>query len=232
MSVQKAVRKRFGTSVLDWTGHRLESAQGDINLDFYPVRVTKLPELGGGPIKAEQLLRIIRRTINSRVDPQKARFDPYDAAIDGPVWDSDDAALGAVISIKVYPFGLDLEDGSVVVSSFRPDRWIFSTLWTPSDQGHPVSGNRAFGYFLNEDGSYTFYTQGADRTTGLLDFMAAEAKQVFEAADQVWLSLQDGIVDYVKNNQGEAIKEPRQSTRYPWPEVSAVYWRPVEDWIS
>jgi hypothetical protein len=228
-SVQRAVRTRFGANPLDWTGHRLETGGGDLNLDYYPVRVTTLPELGGGRIGPDQLLNIVRASLNSIVSPASARFDPYDAAIDGPVW-SGTSPLGAVISIQIYAFGANVDDGSVVCSSFRPDRWVFSTLWTPNDFGHPVSGNRAFGYVQNEDGSYTYYTRGADRPTTIMD--SAAAQQVFAGADALWISLQEGIVTYVNSNGGVATKEARHSVRYPWPEVSAVYWRPVEDWIK
>ena len=228
-AVQQTVRKRFGMNVLDWTGHRLESGQGDINLDFYPVRVTRLPQQGGGSTPSG-LLKIIRLWLNNYIDKTVSTFKPYEAPLDDGVWTSDNP-LGAVVSIQMLKLGLEVDRGSVVVSSFRPDRWVFSTVWTPNDLGHPVSGNRAFGYFLNEDGSCTFYTRGADRTTGLIDYGAAAVGQVFSAADQLWLSLQDGIVNYVKTNGGEATKEPRHSERYPWPEVSTTYWRPVEDWI-
>jgi hypothetical protein len=228
-AMQRALRTRFGAGLLDWTGHRLESGQGDINLDYYPVRVTKLPVLSGTPIHANQLLNIIRKTISSRVDPARAQFSAYDDAVDGPVWTSD-SPFGAVVHIHIPAFGPMFDDGSVVVSAHDTQRWVFSTLWTPRDHGHPVSGNREFGFFQNQDGSYTFYTRGADRTTGALDYAASP--MVFAGADALWQSLQDGIVAYVTSNGGEAAKEARLSVRYPWPEVSAIYWRPIEDWIA
>jgi hypothetical protein len=227
MSVQQAVRARSSV-VGNWYVHRLESAfGGDINLDYYPVRVTTLPWLGGGVISADQLLAIIRKTLTSRVSATLAQFAPYDPAVDGLLWTSN-SPLNAVVHIDMFAGGVNVEDGSVVVSSNRPDRWIFSTIWTTDDFGHPVSGNRAFGYVLNEDGSWTFYTRGADRATTVGDLPMI----VFPAAHQLWVSLQDGIVAYVKSTGGEAAKEQPHSARYSWRDAAAVYWRPAEEWLK
>jgi hypothetical protein len=227
--MQKSLRTRFGGSVLDWTGHRLEAGQGAINLDYYPVRVTTLPSFSGVSVTASQLLNIIRKTLNSKVDNNRAQFSAYDATVDEPLWQSD-TPLGAVVHIHIPAFGPVFDDGSVVVTAHDANRWVFSTLWTPRDHGHPVSGNREFGFVANTDGSYTFYTRGADRTTGILDNLARD--QVFAGADALWTSLQDGITSYINQNGGTAVKESRHSERYPWPEVSAIYWRPVTDWVT
>jgi hypothetical protein len=98
------------------------------------------------------------------------------------------------------------------------------------DWGHPVSGNRAFGYFTNDDGSYTFYTQGADRATAIVDHIGSFI--AFNAADALWQSFQNEIVSFVTDPSrgGSAAKEQRHWERYSWPDVSGLYWSPMEDW--
>jgi len=46
----------------------------------------------------------------------------------------------------------------------NPDNgyWVFTTLTTPENAFHPVSGSREFGFERNDDGTVTFYTRGVD----------------------------------------------------------------------
>lgn len=225
-AVQEAVRARSG--IFAWDFHRLESAVGDISLDYYPVRVTVLPSLAGSRLAPAQLLSIVRKALNSVINTAISEFLPYDEAVDGPVWLSE-SPLNAVLHIGIKLEGIEPEAGSVACTSFRPDRWIFSTLWTPRDLRHPVSGNRAFGFVANEDGTHTFYTRGADRTTGPDDWALSHV--IFSGADKLWTSFQDGLVAYVKAKGGEAHKEPKHAERYNWPEAARRYWSPAEDWL-
>ncbi len=225
LSVQRSLVRSYAP---DWSVHRIEDARGDINLDFYPVRVNRLPIVSGRRLTAEQLLGTLRLNIDRFIDTRYASFRPYNAAANRR-WRSS-SPLGSVIHIDMRTAGgyVNPDDGSVVCSRFAPDHWVFSTIWTPADFGHPVSGNRQFG-FLRQDGEYIFYTRGADRTTGRLD--SAMSGTVFGKADALWRSLQRGLANFVNSNGGTAVWTSRVSRRHNWSAVKRRYWRPSVRWI-
>ncbi|WP_181010041.1 papain-like cysteine protease family protein [Ornithinimicrobium sufpigmenti] len=199
--------------------HRIDDGYGPVNLDWYPVRVS--PPSG---MSAAELLDRWRRDLNSTIDQRLAFFEPYDDA-ETAIWHSS-APAGAVIHIDMRSGAewANPDDGSVLVSDSAPDHWTFSTIWTPQDLGHPVSGNRWFGYLPNEDGSYTFGTRGADRVTTVVDHALSDV--VFTAAHTLWLTLQQGLATLVSGLGGSAAIEPATSARYDWPGVKAAYGVP------
>jgi len=136
---------------------------------------------------------------------------------------------GAVVSIDMFSSGINVDDGSVVLAEAAPDHWLFSTLWTPDDGGHPVSGNRQFGFVPASAGEFIFYTRGADRTTSQLD--NALAATVFGAAHRLWLSFQRRLAAFVNSNGGSAGIEVPVSNRYDWPTVQGTYHRPTVAWV-
>lgn len=108
-----------------------------------------------------------------------------------------------------------MDDGTVVTSGYNPNTtsWTFTTLYTPEDDWHPVSGNRKFGFTQNSDGSYIFYTKGVDRftqdITGELVAQVITLGDPFSGADKLWSSFQKGIKTYVNTHGGNAsINEP------------------------
>lgn len=111
----------------------------------------------------------------------------------------------------------NMDDGSVVMSRSEPDSWIFSTISTLDDLGHPVSGNRQFGLVAEADGSYTFYTRGADRPTGWIDEKLQDL--IFEGADKLWRSVMDKMTDYVNKHEGVATIGNAWSERLDWDTV-------------
>ena len=225
VAIQSAVKGKG----VNWHVHRIEAANGDINLDYYPVTVTRLPKIGGRTVSAEELLSHIRLNINRFVDTNVSEFTPYDSG-EASVWGSS-APLGSVVHIdmKSAHGWLNLDDGSVVASEFAPDHWIFSTIWTVQDGAHPVSGNRQFGFTPADGGSYIFYTRGADRATGVLDMAARSI--IFAAAHNLWLSLQQGIASFVNGSDGSARVDTATSIRTPWPAIQSAYHHPTVGWV-
>lgn len=227
--IQVGVNARFGTPVLPRVVHPIETATGPISLDYYPVRVSAMPGM-----QAAELLEYLRRNLNTFVDkvPEGCEFNPYEPALDGPAWAPPLLPIGfpgAVISIDVYSNSVNIEDGSVVLAESVPDHWIFSTLWTPGDQHHPVSGNRRFGYYPSVAGEFVFYIRGADRVTTWIDELAAET--VFAGADHLWRSFQIRLAAFVNANGGLATIEPPIANRFDWATVQASYWHPTVAWV-
>ena len=225
VAVQGAVKGKGA----NWHIHRIEDAYGDINLDYYPVTVTRLPSIEGRVVTAEELLSQVRLNLNKFVDTNNCEFTPYDSS-EAAVWRSS-SPLGSVVHIDMKSAAgwLNVDDGSVVVSEFAADHWIFSTIWTVLDQGHPVSGNRQFGFTRAGTGSYIFYTRGADRATSLLDTAAMSI--LFSAAHNLWLSLQRGIEEFVNKNGGSATTGTATSIRTPWPAIQSAHHHPTVGWV-
>jgi hypothetical protein len=239
-AIQATLKSRSSS----WYVHRLEDACGDINIDVYPVAVSVLP----AGMSAESLLEYVRTHINDFVDPNYSRFDPYDEKYPPAVfgdkahWLSSDPE-STVISIQMRMWGAETwnwktgthdhtytnpDDGSVVCAQRETNFWIFSTLYTDEDKGHPVSGNRQFGFVPDSAGGYVFFTRGADRATGSLDDFPLTP--VFTMADLLWKSFQEKLVDYVNKNRGSATTSASISRRKYWPAVQIVAWHPTVPW--
>jgi hypothetical protein len=233
--MQATLNARFGLFGPVRVVHAIEDARGPINLDYYPVRVEAMPSDGSSTMTAEQLLEFVRRNINNFVDgsPDGCNFQPYDPNIDTGAWLPpflSTAFPGAVVSIDMFSSGVNVDDGSVVLSEIAADYWVFSTLWTPDDGGHPVSGNRQWSFTPASAGEFVFFTRGADRTTSVVDSLASAT--VFGAAHQLWLSFQRRFAAFVNSNGGRATIENPISNRYDWPTVQATYHHPSTPWVQ
>lgn len=215
--------------------HAIEDAQGPISLDYYPVRVSAMPTDGSRTMTAEELLEFVRRNLNDFVDgaPEGCNFQPYDPNIDTAAWLPpflSTAFPGAVVSIDMFSSGVNVDDGAVVLSEIASDHWVFSTLWTPDDGGHPVSGNRQWGFVPGLAGEFVFFTRGADRTTSVVDNTASAT--VFGAAHQLWRSFQRRLAAFVCSNGGQATIEDATAKRYDWPTVQSTYHHPSTPWVQ
>lgn len=239
-AIQFGVNERFSSIVLpNRVCHAIEDGLGPINLDYYPIRISAMPVFGDRMMTGVELLEFIRidfnkGELNKFVDssPDGAIFNPYDSSIDDSLWLS--GLIGAVISIdiivsNIVVSNLNPDDGSVVLSEAAPNHWTFSTIRTPNDLNHPVSGNRQFGFFPTVAGEFVFYIRGADRLTTFIDEILGDT--VFAGGNNLWLSFQRRVAEFVNGNHGLATIESPLSDRYDWLAVQADYFHPTETWI-
>ena len=179
------------------------------------------------------LLRHIRININTLIDDSLSKFDLESVP---PEWTSADPAvlqqlqqlLGVVVNIDFYLVApANPDDGLVVVSSIDTTQFTFSTVSGGIMQSiqHPVSGNRQIGFTAQQDGSYLFFTRGADRPSNDIDNMFSSIE--FRGADLSWTSLQQRIADLVNQKGGSASVQPSVSARFPWNYVQTRYWNPT-----
>jgi hypothetical protein len=204
-----------------WPVQTLARASGPINLDYYPVKVTRMPTLDGRTPTASQLLEAMRMRLNDLVDNRYANFEPYDDE-EATLWQSS-SPEGAVIHIDMRMGGPNMnpDDGSVACTRKTSDHWIFSTIWSVADAAHPVSGNREFGYTEGSDSSVTLYTRGADRPTRIVDNLISDT--VFSGAHSLWMSLQQGLKSWIDGAGGAAEILSPTSNRYDWEAVRRRY---------
>jgi hypothetical protein len=217
---------------LGWHFHRIETARYDLNIDFYPVRVSKLPTINGTQATATELLKLFRIGFNDFLDHSVTTFEPYDPAIDKPLMEGADprAAIG---KFRInYPTPFNITDGSVALTEYTSKSWIFSTIWTLDDQDHPVSGNREFGY-LEIDGEIIFYVRAADRITEFEDVpFEIFFGIVFGGADKLWISFQQKFSAFVNEHEGQAEVriDDRISQRIDWDDFKPILFQPTSDW--
>lgn len=232
VALQNALLARFAPS--SGYFHPIEDGFGEINIDYYPVRVDKLPTVNGVAWTPEALLRHIRLNINSFLDQDVAHFEPYEPKYDPTslrdqqCWESE-TSEGAVFSIDMkMAFGaVNIDDGSVVCSLSEPRRWIFSTLHTPKDGDHPVSGNREFGFYRTVEGWTMFYVRGADRATAYQHDLGNVIDLAFRAADDLWKSYQRNLHAFITSHDGSASISERIWERVYWGGVKLMVFKPT-----
>ena len=226
--------------------HTLDDAYGPVNLDYYSIVITKKPSLNGHEMSAEEFLEYFRTHVNDVINPGDAHFNPYTPE-DNKKWLSSDPVntifsipLGSIVKNPLAgPKTLDPyirpDHGAVIASAVTPRYWRFTTIATPNDLEHAVSGTREFGVVPSTTG-YTVYTRGTDRTTGLFDRMVSATSAlyngdegaVFEGGDALWRSMQKGLVRLVESLGGKASIPVDQviSRRYDWQNVKRKYIMP------
>ena len=193
----------------------IQNASGAIvNLDYFPVTINTLPNnpSTGQRFTAPEFLNYIRTHMNDFVNPSITSFSP--STITGfneaQIWNSNNPK-GGVVHLNISG---GAGDGSVICSLYDSNHWIFSTIevpYNPFVQGkdgiHPVSGSREFGFLQNSNGSYTFYTRGADRITDALDAFVANniLTDPFQNPDALWASFKNGIYNFTQLHSGVAL---------------------------
>jgi hypothetical protein len=187
---------------------RFDDAIGDLNLDLYPVTVTKMPTVDGVEMDAPALLRHVRLHIADFVDKTNSEFSPYSTE-DRDRWISDEP-VGTVFKIDIVA----LDNAAVVASLVEQDRWRFTTISTPETGGHPVSGHREWGYRISDANAHVFYTRGADRSTRAPETLLAPI--TFAGADNLWLGFQDRLASFINRHGGTAVKMERFSRQFEW----------------
>jgi hypothetical protein len=201
----------------NWHIQNLNNAHGTVvNMDYFPVTINQLP----AGYTAESLLEHIRTNINSFTNDD-AYFQPYPGLSgESALWDSPNP-LGSILTIDLTP-----HDGSVITTANDNNKWIFSVIRSPLDTHHPVSGNREFGFTINPNGSYTFYTKGVDRLTQSIfadiAYLASLANfDLMAQADNLWESFQNEIKKFVDRKGGSSTVPTirNQGDRPDWEKV-------------
>lgn len=186
------------------------ASSAHINLDYFPIRVTKLPTVDGQQLTADQFLDFIRRNLHTNlfIPTTLSQFQTY-AQEDNQIWFSSNP-YRAVLKIDL----LGPDNAAVVIVESTNDHWIFHTIATPDTGDHPVSGQRMFGYWNSAPNEFTFYTRGADRATGVFPSLVSE--QLFEGGGALWATFQADIAGFVNSNSGEAFVPRAFAGRFSW----------------
>lgn len=227
------------TSILtgDWDIQYIKEAKGPVvNLDYFPVKISQLPinPITGETFSPTDFLNYVRKNLDSFFEGNSTGFRKYNNYQED-IWNSSNY-LGAIMRFNIYVNAIVTQNGSVICSYQDSSKWIFTTIESPKDWNHPVSGNREFGISQNQDGTYTFYTRGTDRVAERLDNFIGNlpiSQSAFEGADALWTQFQENLQEFVNSpqNGGQAIKGAPVISRPDWSKVKDVLEgrRPISD---
>jgi len=189
-----------------------------VNMDYFPIRITTMPTINGHLYTAAEFLHYMRVNLNTFTGPGKI-FNAYQAngVDDRALWNSSDPR-GAILALDLG--GPD--NGSVITSFSRSDKWTFTTIYEPKYGEHPVSGNRDFGYTPNNNG-IVIYTRGVDRLTSWdATFFQNVAGIPFQASDNLWTLFQSRLAGFVNSHGGNATPLAPEIKRPNWDVVKKV----------
>ncbi|GGH65813.1 hypothetical protein GCM10011379_19360 [Filimonas zeae] len=187
------------------------------NSDMFPIKITTMPEINKVTATNETLLEYFRLHINDFIQrPSIVNFSPYvhNGVDDTQLWNAPyENSIGALVHINM-PL-----DGTVIESSYTSPstatqhyQFTFTTMKTPLDGGHPVSGNRRFGTWSDGSGSSYFYIGGMDKYTTNAIALASGIKGLFSTtgyqdADKLWRGIIDNFAQFINDNKGVAAKQ-------------------------
>lgn len=175
-----------------------------INMDVYPVKISNMPEKSPGvKYTPAEFFDYFRRNINDFTDINHGNFypvvEPTYGIDDTNLWFSNNP-LNSLITIKI-----PADNGTVICSGWGPQAWIFTTVKSPWDGEHPVSGNRLFGYFIDANGDMFIYTRGVDRFTTKVSNNGMQytiENFGYSAAKEMWENMQQKVKLFVDNKGG------------------------------
>ncbi|MBM7419854.1 MULTISPECIES: hypothetical protein [Chryseobacterium] len=177
-----------------------------INMDVYPVKIANMPEKSPGiKYTPAEFFDYFRKNINDFTDVNHGKFypvvEPQYGIDDTQLWNSTNP-LGALITIKI-----PADNGTVVCTGFGAQAWIFTTVKSPWDGEHPVSGNRLFGYFIDNSGDMVIYTRGVDRFTTKISNNALQytiESFGYSEAKTMWETMQQKVSTFVNSKNGSS----------------------------
>jgi len=207
----------------------LDNAQGkSLNMDLFTVKISNLPNKPGTTQKftAKEFFDYFRLHLNDFAETFTPVVDTDLGVNDTALWNSTNP-LNALISIYI-PVIVGHNNGTVICSGVTSNTWVFTTITSPWDSEHPVSGNRFFSYFMNpNDNAMYIYTRGLDRVNlPIFNNLSPNNNPAFNGADELWSSMQAKIKKFVKDNGGGDNGATIMS-----PEIYRPDWVKVKDYL-
>jgi uncharacterized protein (UPF0335 family) len=219
-----------------------EKQSKNVNMDYFSVRIDKMPTFGGQLSDVGMLFKKIRDnfltlskgtvTFESNCDLLFSsvlgnsingswEFIPYPKTPKEELnrWEKQ---LGATI-FKIKAGGglkenLSGDDGAVLESEISQNSWIFTTVFTPESETQPFSGHRQFGIHQDEEGNYRFFARAVDRiwpSEFILRFNEKECTVLdyLTIADATWNNLIQNVSKFVNSNKGKTTIMPPEIKR-------------------
>ena len=116
---------------------------------------------------------------------------------------------------------LAADDGAVIVSDFKNNDWTIATIYTDNNGTQPFSGNRQWGWLINQNGDFEFFTRAVDvaNISKLLNVWPSPANTecqqdtYYNIAEATWENMQQEIAVWINSNGGQANIIPKNAVR-------------------
>jgi hypothetical protein len=213
------------------------------NIDYYGVEITQMPDINGdgNPDSEAEVYQEFRENFTNLASGSKDDFQfscnvPFSSTNTGNInWDfipflpedqsdfNSDNPISSVLLIEASAYingnvfdNIPTDEGAIIVSDFTPNDWTISTIRTTSNGSQPFSGNRQWGWIINEAGNTELFTRAVDvarinKVLNLIKGTDTDCQQdtYYDIADATWVNLQEELEQWILNNGGQAnIKQP------------------------
>ncbi|RKE97950.1 hypothetical protein [Ichthyenterobacterium magnum] len=215
------------------------------NIDYYGVEVNNYPDFDndGNPDSEAEIYQAFREKFIDVASGDLEDFQfscnvPFNSTNNGDInWEfiplttqdgidfvSNDP-IASILLIEADASGffpsIATDDGAVIVSDFTNNDWTISTIMTANNGTQPFSGNRQWGWLINQNGNFEFFTRAVDvaNISLLLNIGAStECQQdtYYNIAEATWENMQQEIVDWInstESNGGQASIIPKTAIR-------------------
>ncbi len=208
----------------------LDNAKGkSLNMDLFSVKISKMPNKPGTSEKFthKEFFDYFRLHLNDFAEKFTPVVDTDLGVNDTALWNSTNP-LNALISIYI-PVIVGHNNGTVICSGVTSNTWVFTTITSPWDSEHPVSGNRFFSYYINPgDNAMYIYTRGLDRVNlPIFNNLSVDSNPAFNGADELWSGMQAKIKKFVKDHGGT-----ENDATIISPEIYRPDWVKVKDYFK
>jgi hypothetical protein len=216
------------------------------NIDYYPVEITQYPDFNedGNPDSETEMFQAFR---NKFIDLASGQVDDFEFGCNVPLnedntgtisWEFDPMTnqdeldfvsnnpIASILFIEADASGLfphiATDDGAVIVSELTDNNFTISTIRSPNNGTQPFSGNRQWGWLINENSNFEFFTRAVDvanisKLMKILSLGTAnnECQQdtYYNVAEATWKNMQQEIKQWVIDNGGQANILPSQAKR-------------------
>ena len=216
------------------------------NIDYYGVEITSTPDFNndGTPDSEAEMYEAFR---NNFINLASGEVDDFqfscDSNFDGDIntddrgdisWDFiplsnrdginfvSNNPIASILLIEADASGLlpwiATDDGAVMVSHFTNNDWTIASIQTANNGTQPFSGNRQWGWNINQNGNFEFFTRAVDvaNISKLLNIGAnteCQQETYYDIAEATWENLQQEIALWVNNNGGQASIVPKTVVR-------------------
>jgi len=242
---QECSNRLFNMGV-EW--HHQPITDGNVplaNIDYYGVEVTNYPDFNndGNPDSESEIYQKFREKFTNLASGEVDNFQ-FSCNIlfnsdntgdinwefipltnqDGIDFISNDP-IASILLIEADATGIlptiATDDGAVIVSDFTANDWTISTITTANNGTQPFSGNRQWGWIINQNGNFEFFTRAVDvaNISVLLNIGAnteCQQETYYDIAEATWENLQQEIVDWInspESNGGQASIIPKTAIR-------------------
>ena len=217
------------------------------NMDYYSVEITTYPDFNGdsNPDSEIEVYDALRANFINLASGEKEGFqfscnvpnnDSNTGNIDwefSPLFNYDAdlwASNNPLTAIFTIDAGVDIvgivgesltsDEGTIIVSEFTTNDWTISTIRSPQNGSQPFSGNRQWGWVINQNGDLELFTRAVDvaKINNLLNVLGlanedCQQDTYYNIAEATWENMQQEISQWINDNGGQANVIPKTAIR-------------------